>query len=175
MAGGKGSRLGTSYKPVINICGKPMILWIYDTIRQIVYERNIYIATLRIHNLLPILYKFFSERNFVFTSGIGYEYDILEAVRRVGFPVIVLPSDTPFVSLEDLLYLIFSCKSAICNLITKSKYVGISFWQSLNINDYSNIESRKEIINVNTEEDIITAINQCKRGNFEKNSNTLPI
>ncbi|WP_240931284.1 NTP transferase domain-containing protein [Acidianus sulfidivorans] len=166
MAGGKGSRLSNCYKPLFEVCGKPMILWVYDTLLQITDKRNIYVATLVYHRTLPIIYKLFDYSKIIFTRGLGYEYDIMEAVKKVGFPVLIVPSDTPFISKEDLLKLISSCDSAICNLLSNSGYIGISFWKSSNINDYSNIESRKEIINVNTREDLVNVTNKCKEGKF---------
>lgn len=166
MAGGKGSRLGTQYKPFIEVCGKPMILWVYDTVRSLVNEDEIYVSTIENHPILPLLEKVINVKNIVFTSGKGYEYDILESIQKVGLPTIVLPSDTPFVASDDILTLINYCKSSICNLVYNGKFVGISYWNSLNLDDYCNIESREEIINVNTIDDLEYVENKCKEGAF---------
>lgn len=164
MAGGKGSRLGNPYKPFIEICGKPMILWVYDVVKKLVNQRNIYVSTLRNHPILPLLKEVMDSGNIIFTSGKGYEYDVLEALRLVGLPSIVLPSDTPFISIDDLLELVNSCQTSICNLVSNGKFVGISFWKSFDFDKYSNIESRRNIINVNTKDELEIVNNMCREG-----------
>lgn len=164
MAGGKGSRLKNPSKPFIEVCGKPMILWVYETARKIVSENNIYVATLKDHLVLPLLKSIVSEERIIFTSGKGYEYDVVEAIIKVGTPAILLPADTPFIYLDDLFNLVSLCKTAICNLTSNGNYVGISFWRSLDFNSYSNIESTHYIINVNTNEELKVVKEICKEG-----------
>jgi GTP:adenosylcobinamide-phosphate guanylyltransferase len=155
MAGGKGSRLSPR-KPLLVVCGTPMIVRVYCAARKI--SEQIYIVTVKNHIIEKELREYFS--NIIYTSGKGYENDILEAVKMVGFPVLVLPSDLPFLKIDDIKP-IFNCKSSICTLLSRGKFVGISLWNSDNPSDFSSIESNRDIMNVNTEEDLSKANKLC--------------
>ncbi|AWR95872.1 NTP transferase domain-containing protein [Acidianus brierleyi] len=155
MAGGKGSRLSPR-KPLLEVCSIPMIARVYNVAEKI--STDIYIATIKNHVIEKELILRFP--NIIYTSGKGYENDVLEAVTTIGFPVLVLPSDIPFLKI-DYVKPLFTCKSSICTLLSRGKFVGISLWNSDNLNDFSSIESNVDIINVNTKEDLSIANKLC--------------
>lgn len=153
MAGGKGTRL-SPLKPLIDICGYPMYYWVYRTALK--FTSDIYLAiTLQ----SPLI---FSSFNKIITDGKGYEEDVIKVVKQVGFPTLVLPSDTPFIP-EESIQELFSCKKSICSLVTKSGYIGISLWNELNLDSYQDVYFEGEIINVNTIKDYLNVKNLCKR------------
>ncbi len=155
MAGGKGSRLSPR-KPMLEVCGIPMIVRVYNVAKKI--SLYVYIATVKNHIIEKELRMRFS--NIIYTSGNGYENDVLEAVKKIGFPALVLPSDIPFLKINDIEPL-YNCKSSICTLLSKGKFIGISLWNSDNLNDFSSIEANTNIMNVNTEEDLSIANKLC--------------
>lgn len=152
MAGGKGTRL-SPLKPLIDLCGYPMFYWVYRSLLN--FTDEIYLAITRYN---PLIFSSFKK---VITDGKGYENDVIQAIGKVGLPVIVVPADTPFIP-EEAIYKLYSCKKSICTLVTKSGFVGISLWNEMKLNDYENIYYEGEIINVNTLSDYITVKNLCK-------------
>ncbi|MFP3260520.1 MAG: NTP transferase domain-containing protein [Sulfolobus sp.] len=152
MAGGKGSRF-TPLKPLVEVCGYPMFYHVYRRVREI--AEDVYIA------ITPSSPLVFSSLPKIITKGLGYEEDVVEAVSKVGFPVLVLPSDTPLIPKGVLEYLITHCRSSICNLVGINGYVGISLWNSLNFNDYEDVNVNYHIYNVNKFEDYIKVKNLC--------------
>ncbi|MCI2415234.1 MAG: NTP transferase domain-containing protein [Candidatus Aramenus sp.] len=155
MAGGKGTRLSPE-KPLLEVCGTPMILRVYSFARSLTDE--VYVATIRGHIVDEKLGRLLK---IVYTDGRGYEEDVVQAVRTVGFPTLVLPSDTPFLSWDDVKPL-FECKSSVCTLLSRGRFVGVSLWRSDNLKDYSSVEVEKEVINVNTPDDLTKANILCK-------------
>ena len=152
MAGGKGTRL-SPLKPILDICGYPMFYWVYRTLLNFTME--IYLA---ITPNSPLIFTSFKK---IITEGKGYESDVVTVVRKLGFPTLIVPSDTPFIPVEAILPL-FSCEKSICTLIAKNGFIGISLWNGLNFEDYENVYYDGEIINVNTLTDYITVKNLCK-------------
>ncbi|WP_238027501.1 MULTISPECIES: NTP transferase domain-containing protein [Metallosphaera] len=153
MAGGKGSRL-SPLKPVMEVCGKPMIQWVVELALK--YSGDVYIATVRGHPAEDRLSKI---RKLLYTSGRGYENDVVEAVSSVKLPALVLPSDVPFLEEDAVELLLRECDSSICTLLTQGDFVGVSLWKSLNLQDYQSINYPRRIMNVNTWNDL-TEINK---------------
>ncbi|WP_246263781.1 NTP transferase domain-containing protein [Metallosphaera tengchongensis] len=156
MAGGKGSRL-SPMKPVLKVCGRPMIQWIIDVAEK--FSERVIVATVRGHPAeeeLSLLSK-----EIIYTSGKGYEEDVVEALRQVKLPALVLSCDLPFIPREAFETLLRRCRSSICSLYTGSGFVGMSLWNSLNLNDYETIHFHKDIINVNTIDELEKANKLC--------------
>ena len=152
MAGGKGTRL-SPLKPILDICGYPMFFWVYKTLLN--FTREIYLA---ITPTSPLIFTCFKK---IITEGKGYEYDVVAVIRKLGFPTLIVPSDTPFIPKEAILSL-FSCKKSICSLVARNGFVGISLWNKLDLKDYENVYYDGDIINVNTFNDYNAAKNLCK-------------
>ncbi|MDP8003237.1 MAG: NTP transferase domain-containing protein, partial [Caldisphaera sp.] len=96
MAGGKGTRFNSSYKPFTKICGKPMIInilevasYISDFIAIAISENTEkYVDILKNTNALII-----------YTPGINYSVDLsilLNIIKKR--PILILPSDFPFLN-----------------------------------------------------------------------------
>lgn len=153
MAGGKGTRL-SPLKPILDLCGYPMYFWVYRTLLN--FTREIYLA------ITPSSPLIFSEFNKIVTEGKGYEVDIITVLKKVGFPTLIVPSDTPFIP-EDAIYSLLQCDKAVCSLVTKSGFVGISLWNNMNFEDYKNVYYYKDIMNVNTIAEYIAVKNLCKK------------
>ncbi|MEM1626727.1 MAG: NTP transferase domain-containing protein [Sulfolobaceae archaeon] len=160
MAGGLGTRF-SPYKVIYNICGKPMIKWVFDTLIGI--SRKVYIALSRDRVVNKYILNLFPKDNIIYTSGKGYENDIVEAIKLIGTPVLVVPADVPFISKSLILKLILECDKSICTLLCKNGYLGISVWRDLNFNEYKDIIVNEELLNINTLEDYIKANNICKQ------------
>ena len=153
MAGGKGTRF-TPLKPLVEICGYPSYYHVYKTARN--FAEEVYLA---ITVKSPLIFSTFPK---VITSGLGYEDDVVEAVRKVGVPTLVFPSDTPFIPLDAVETLISECKADVCSLLNFNEFVGISLWKGLSLNNYQTVKYDKhKIYNVNTYEDYVKVNYLC--------------
>lgn len=99
MAGGKGSRLGMGEKPMVQLCGKPLIEYVISALRPSI-ERIIVATT----SATPGTRIWSQEMGLkvVDTSGSGYIPDMVEAVERSGIsgPVMVIMADLPLITEE---------------------------------------------------------------------------
>jgi GTP:adenosylcobinamide-phosphate guanylyltransferase len=151
MAGGRGTRF-TPLKPLAEVCGFPLYYFSYRLAKE--FAEEVYLA---VTPWSPLL---LSDLPKVITSGRGYENDVLEAVRAVGYPSLVLPADS-LVKKASVEALVRQCKSAVCSLTYKGEFVGVSLWNWDDLNDYSSIESPEPVLNVNTLADYALAKNKC--------------
>lgn len=176
MAGGIGRRLGIGEKPLVDICGRPMIEWVIDTLRKARGVDEIVIATSR-HTGKTRRWAESKGFRIIETSGIGYEHDIAE-VSTYGTPCLIIASDLPLIRAETIEKIIreslninsqiitvvtplenyarFSDIKSISPLNCKYQPIGISIVKSpikLGVeSSYSNlvIESSIELLNINT-------------------------
>ncbi|BCU68975.1 hypothetical protein KN1_02720 [Stygiolobus caldivivus] len=156
MAGGKGTRF-TPLKPLVEVCGYPSYYHVMRTAKN--FAEDIYLA---VTVFSPLIYSDFPK---VITSGKGYENDIYEAVKKVGIPVLVFPSDTPIIPLESVELLLKECKADICSLVNFGDYVGISLWRGYNTSNFQDIEySGSKIFNINTYQDYVIVKYLCVEG-----------
>jgi adenosylcobinamide-phosphate guanylyltransferase len=98
MAGGIGRRIGISEKPLVDVCGKPMIEWVTEALRKACGVDEIIIATSR-YTLETRRWAESKGFRVVETSGLGYEHDIAEASSNYT-PCLVIASDLPLISAE---------------------------------------------------------------------------
>ncbi|WP_243675143.1 NTP transferase domain-containing protein [Vulcanisaeta distributa] len=91
MAGGMGSRLSNPNKPLIDICGKPMIERVASSVNGF---GKTYVATTARHTEVI---NWARKRGYevLITSGAGYSKDLLESLLMVGTPTMFIPSDMP--------------------------------------------------------------------------------
>ncbi|UZE92376.1 MAG: TIGR00454 family protein [Methanosarcinales archaeon] len=99
MAGGPGNRLGKGEKPLISLCGKPMISYVLDALHQSDGVDKIFVATSP-HTLETRKYLENMRIEVVETKGIGYVSDLVEATEILGLrtPFLVVMSDLPLLS-----------------------------------------------------------------------------
>ncbi|WP_243665833.1 NTP transferase domain-containing protein [Vulcanisaeta sp. JCM 16159] len=91
MAGGMGSRLSNPSKPLIDVCGKPMIEYVASSVDGF---GKTYIATTARHTKVI---NWARQRGYevLITSGMDYPKDLLESLLMVGTPTMFIPSDMP--------------------------------------------------------------------------------
>jgi len=96
MAGGSGNRLGKGEKPLMDLCGKPMISYVLDALHQSERVDEIFVATSP-HTLETRKYLENRRIEVVETKGIGYVSDLVEATEILGLrtPFLVVMSDLP--------------------------------------------------------------------------------
>jgi len=99
MAGGPGNRLGMGEKPLIDLCGKPMISYVLDALRQSERVDEIFVATSP-HTPRTREYLGREGVRAVKTKGIGYVSDLVEAAETIGLesPFLIVMSDLPLLS-----------------------------------------------------------------------------
>ncbi|MGC9105373.1 MAG: NTP transferase domain-containing protein [Thermoprotei archaeon] len=151
MAGGRGTRF-TPLKPLAEVCGFPLFYFSYRLARD--FAEEVYLA---VTPWSPLLMSGLPK---VITPGKGYESDVLEAVRAVGYPSLVLPADS-LVKRASVEALVRQCESAICSLTYRGEFVGVSLWRGEDLSDYSSVESPEPVLNVNTFADYALAKNKC--------------
>lgn len=154
MAGGKGSRLSPE-KPIIEVCGRPLIMHVIEVASRIC--DRIVVATVKghpVHRVIP-------ENLLIYTSGRGYEEDIIEALLRVGLPTLVLPADLFGLTEETLKSLIENCTTCICNLTQQGEFLGVSFWRCEDRESFSDLDLGQGIVNVNMPQSLSEAREKC--------------
>lgn len=96
MAGGHGNRLGRGEKPLIDLCGKPMISYVLNALCQSERVDKIFIAT---SPHTPETKKHLENVNYrvIETMGRGYIPDLIEATETLGlrYPFLIVMADLP--------------------------------------------------------------------------------
>ncbi len=116
MAGGIGKRMRQKgEKPMINLCGKPLLMWVIDALKKSTKVSEIMVAascftrrTYRwaLHNNLEAFY----------TSGLGYERDLVEVSCHA--PCLVIASDLPLIKPETIDKIIMQAKKTQVKVLT---------------------------------------------------------
>ena len=103
MAGGKGRRMiADTEKPLLNIAGKPMILYVIDAVRGSKKIENVVVATSRYTPRTAETLTSLGIRVFE-TPGMGYVEDTQIAVKSLGLgETLVVSADLPLLS-SDLI------------------------------------------------------------------------
>lgn len=96
MAGGPGARLSKGEKPLISLCGRPMISYVLDALCQSERVDKIFIAT---SPHTPETEKHLEKMNYcvIETKGMGYISDLIEATETLGLksPFLIVMADLP--------------------------------------------------------------------------------
>jgi adenosylcobinamide-phosphate guanylyltransferase len=94
LAGGEGTRLGMGEKPLVNICGRPMVSWVIDAFTAAGLE-----VTVVASHRTPMTLNYFRAQGIPFYQGMGggYVEDIIEAVTELGIggPLFTSVADIP--------------------------------------------------------------------------------
>lgn len=165
MAGGKGSRLGGVAKPLLKVCGKPMILSVLEAAERVC--RRILLVYSRYTRGLEVICRSSVAAGLecMEGSGEGYVADLKRALEIVKPPVLVLPADMPFLTweyLEDFLVKAMLAPRAVVNLVTGRGPTGVSLFK-----DYGGpwwdleLPSVPAFIDVDTPEDLEEAERNC--------------
>jgi len=166
MAGGRGSRLGGLKKPFLKVCGKRLIDIAVEVAKGVKERRKVYICLRAedVHNVEDS-----DDIEVVICPGAGYVYDLDFILNKVSFPVLILPSDMPFLSIgivEEFLAKAIKCEADVVTLMVCRDSVcresGISFFRRSSGN-WMNIyfEEVKELRDIDTYEDLEWAREIC--------------
>ena len=99
MAGGTGSRLNRGEKPLISICGRPMIAYVIDA-----FSAAGFVTVVATSPVTPMTMNWCRAHGIVFckTDGGGYVEDMISAVKTLEdqHPLFVCVSDIPCITTE---------------------------------------------------------------------------
>lgn len=165
MAGGRASRLGGVEKPLVRVCGRPMVLGVLEAASRVcdrilmVYSRH----TRGIEVLCRTLA--FPGLQCLEGSGEGYVGDLRAALELAWVPALVLPADTPhidWVYLDDFLEKAIAAPGSVVNLVTSKGPTGISLFKDRG-GSWWDIEYPRApaFIDVDTPRDLEEAEEEC--------------
>jgi adenosylcobinamide-phosphate guanylyltransferase len=101
LAGGAGTRLGMGEKPLVSICGRPMVAWVIDAFTTAGLE-----VTVVASPSAPMTLNYLRAHGIPFyrAMGIGYVEDIVEAVTELGIrgPLLTSVADIPCLRPEQV-------------------------------------------------------------------------
>ncbi|MDI6896432.1 NTP transferase domain-containing protein [Methanocella conradii] len=102
MAGGKGERMGGIEKPMLLLCGKPLISYVLEALSKSSSIGKIYVAVSpSVPQTSDYIKKWPDKRvSIVMTPGSGYIEDMDFAVRALGHrePLLVVSADLPLIT-----------------------------------------------------------------------------
>ncbi len=168
MAGGRGERLGFASKPLIDLCGALLIERVLggvkDLCSKIVVAYSRYTRGVEDH--VCGRKELCGSCMCIETSGDSYVEDLNKALDLSGFPVLVIPSDTPFIDkkiLGDFISKALGTGAEIVNLSVVGRgLIGVSVFKSRSggwiniVYEYSN-----SLIDIDTPEDLERARCMC--------------
>ncbi len=170
MAGGKGSRFGSSVKPFLRVCEKSSFLNVIEgalKLSNVIFIAvSDYTASYAKKEIDKSKYKG-GHILIIYTSGKGYAIDISLALRIIRErPLLVLPADYPFLTektIEKFLRLSSTYEEPIISLVRNGNFTGISLFKKYNYEHWKNIniDGEKELLNINTPEDLLKARSMC--------------
>lgn len=165
MCGGKGKRLGIGEKPLFKVCGKRLIEYALDELKN--YE---IIAVTSPYT--PETEKFLRDLGIeVFrASGRGFIEDYREAIVELSItlPTLIVSSDLVYIRknvVDDVVSYYFKSDKPALKVVNSRGAVGINVIDAFFIYEEQEEEIYKiddfDIININTLEDVIRAEELC--------------
>lgn len=161
MAGGKGSRMGGAEKPLLAPCGKPLLLQVLEALRP--FCREILVVT---SPKAPLTRSLCPSLGVECVEGSGDYVSDLNMVLTPPFPLLVLPSDLPFLEPEVLGEFLKAAEDMpypVVNLAGPAGPSGISLfkswggeWGDVRLENYS-------LIDIDTWEEYWRAVEMCER------------
>ncbi|ADY01925.1 GTP:adenosylcobinamide-phosphate guanylyltransferase-like protein [Vulcanisaeta moutnovskia 768-28] len=171
MAGGAGTRLSNPNKPLIEVCGKPMIMRVIEAVEDL---GAVYIATTIRHSSIIEFARNHGYKALI-TGGKGYPEDFLEAINRVGIPALIVPADMPFLNKQLVRKFLIMAAYVMAPMITLMYrrdeilgFTGISLVRRIKLDQgiipwvSLVVPWSKELLNINTPSDINTAQEVCE-------------
>ncbi len=117
MAGGRGSRAGHIEKPLLKICGKPIIQRVIETVRAV--GCDVYVSA-SLSCLETVKWCIMNRIKLILTKGFDYIHDLNYIVKLLGTPLLVLPADMPFLTPSLLDEFIDRAMKAEADVVTLS-------------------------------------------------------
>ena len=168
MAGGKATRMGGVAKPMLPVCGEPMLIRVARAAMGIASNITVFASPFTINYMRDVCSLSFID-SCIMLTGNGYPDDIALVARLIrSRPLLVLPSDTPFLSvsaLKDFVEKASKIGSGLVTLETSgSGPIGVSLlltgfkpWKSIVV------EHSPSWLNINTWRDYVEAEKLCKK------------
>lgn len=167
MAGGRGSRLGGVEKPLIKVCGRPMILGVLEAASK-VCRRLVLVYSSHTESLAALCRRAGLRLKIECLKGSGESYveDLALAMGALEPPVLVLPADMPLLTweyLDDFLSKALPAPAPVVNLVTKRGPTGISLFKKPG-GSWWDLEYpvAPALLDVDTPEDLAEAEACCK-------------
>lgn len=111
LAGGEGKRLGNIYKPLLRICGKPILMNLIERLEKLEPSIIIVVHTEEQENMLKVELEDLKQRTNIriIRDALDIQASLIglytALTSSMGDAVIVIPSDTPFLEASSLLRL----------------------------------------------------------------------
>ncbi|MEM1685979.1 MAG: NTP transferase domain-containing protein [Acidilobaceae archaeon] len=141
MAGGRGERMGFIAKPLLELCSKPIILWVVEALRSIC-SRIIIVYSRWTSQIRDYCSGALGIVECIEGEGEGYVKDLRLALNLVTLPALIAPSDIPFLKreiLEDFITKALIIPQPIVNLYGPQGPTGVSLFKSYS-GEWANIE-----------------------------------
>ncbi len=167
MAGGRGSRYGSPNKIVANVCGKPLIRHVIDSIKSVC--RDVYIAISKNTSDIAVIRRLCTEEvRCVKTSGEGYVKDLISIMCSLPKPTLVISGDifTHKDIVEEFVAKALKIgKDVVTMVVSKNgieEPVGISLFKSCGGTWANIVYSSESVVDVDTLKDLEIAESLCK-------------
>ncbi len=157
--------MGGVAKPLLDVCGKPMILRIIDAVRGLC-RRTVVIYSDHTAGILELCRGPMGPVECVKGGG-GYVEDLKLALNLVSLPALVIPADTPFLDQEILGNFVLKAlltAEPIVNLVDMDRgLVGITLFKD-RMGAWIDVTVRggHRLIDVDTWDDYREAVSLCK-------------
>ena len=169
MAGGEARRMGGALKPLINVCGAPMIQWVINATLKV--SRHVVVVTSprTTQSILTHIPALINDPHIhvIETSGDGYVNDLRVVASSLRKPLLVLPADVPLITADHLRSFLNAAKefpnADVVTLVVEGiGPIGISLFRSEGGNWASvTVRNDDRLMNVNTWEDLRRAEALC--------------
>jgi len=179
MAGGKARRMCRALKPIIEVCGAPMVWWVINAALK-VSQHVVVITSPRTTQPTLTHVPMLTKSPYVHvmeTPGAGYVNDLRVVTASLRKPLLVLPADIPFITVNHLRSFLNSTKgfpnADVVTLEVKGVGpVGISLFRSEGGEWVSvTIGLDERLTNINTWEDLRKAETLCLNKGFKQELN----
>ncbi|MEM0026696.1 MAG: NTP transferase domain-containing protein [Ignisphaera sp.] len=166
MAGGRGSRLGGIKKYFLEICNRKLIDVSLDVALNLGVNGRVIVCT-RSEDV-PLL-KSLKKVDVVACPGADYVTDLAYILGKASFPVLVLPADMPFLTVDVVKSFLVKASNSRADVVTLAvckdsvcRESGISLFRRSE-GSWENIyfEESKELRDIDTVEDLLWAESQC--------------
>ncbi len=168
MAGGRASRLGFVNKPMLKICGEPMIERILRVCDRLCTITIVVVSSYTASRDLAEVVNRHALAEQLYSAGCGYVEDLATILRIVRKPALVLPSDVPFVTVESLEFFIDIALKQGKNVVTMCveclEPLGISVFTEGDGGEWCCVcvPRSREFLNINTPRDVRDAEEYCR-------------
>ncbi|MCE4602956.1 MAG: NTP transferase domain-containing protein [Desulfurococcales archaeon] len=161
MAGGRASRMGGVVKPILDVCGAPLILHVARAVDGMVRLKVLALSSYTIEHLK----HYCSMMECIQTPGAGYPEDLSLILKTISYrPLLVLPADLAYLDeeiLKDLASKAGEVRGDIVTMTCRGEPQGISIVKGYG-DTWVSIEEPCNHINVNSWKSLEEARRRCE-------------